>query len=338
MLRSPKGIMDRKLKWSRPQVPSVFAAMEIMLTGCLSYEILPTSGSETSGTNVSETGIADASAAMEPATSVLEASTSASNAGSTTMELLDSSTSTSFTDEGVTTLGEDTTTPATTCPTTEDLVCIAAGSFVDVNTVSHDIATFLLDRQEVTARQYTTCVAASICDEPTGTTNADNGDYNYGGADRSEHPINGVSWLDANTYCEWAGGRLPTEWEWEWAARGGEAARTYPWGHEPEPTCDFAVMFDEQIGCDGTVTNSVGSKSPNGDSVDGIQDMSGNVLEWTDSYYDSSQVTRVLRGGNGGSLNAESFRVDYRIGIDPLSRAVGSGFRCARSTDDVASD
>jgi len=179
--------------------------------------------------------------------------------------------------------------------------------------------------------QYETCVVDSQCNAPPdGYRNANNSYYNWGAADRRDHPINAVTWDEANAYCAWTGGRLPTEWEWEWAARGRGLARVYPWGDTPEPNCNVAVMFESGLGngCGVDHSDVVGSKSPAGDSLDGVQDMAGNVVEWTDSF-DSG--TSGLRGGSWSVFLTDAFRADYRNFNDPSSRFNTVGFRCARS-------
>ena len=136
---------------------------------------------------------------------------------------------------------------------------------------------FEIDRTEGTVAQYRACVEAGRCPHPQ------TDEYrNWGKSGRDDHPINGVSWSDANTYCRWAGKQLPTEAQWEKAARGTDG-RVYPWGDE-KASCRYAVMDDGGSGCRTFGTMPVGSK-PAGASPYGALDMAGNVLEWTADWY-----------------------------------------------------
>jgi formylglycine-generating enzyme required for sulfatase activity len=189
---------------------------------------------------------------------------------------------------------------------------------------------FYIDKTEVTNAQYRKCVEAGGCDTPVKTTYYDNADY-------SQHPVVYVSWNDADDYCRWAGKRLPTEAEWEKAARGTDG-RTYPWGEGID--CDHA-----QYGGCGGGTAPVGSK-PKGASPYSALDMAGNVWEWVADWYDSdyysqspgrnppgpdSGVGRVLRGG---SLHGSQrfTHCAYRVGGNPRYWYFYVGFRCARGS------
>ncbi len=181
---------------------------------------------------------------------------------------------------------------------------------------------FAIDLTEVTVSAYRECVQAGRCTEP-GRRRA----CNWGRSGRDQHPINCVDWHQAQRYCEWRGKRLPTQWEWEKAARGTEGL-IYPWGDETA-TCAYAVI-DEGSGnaCgQGDTTFEVASK-PKGASPYGVQDMAGNVWEWTSSR-DARSRARVVRGGSwfGGARyarasNAFSYAADYRGHY--------VGFRCGR--------
>jgi len=153
------------------------------------------------------------------------------------------------------------------------------------------------------------------------------------------NPVVHISWSDANAYCDWSGARLPTEAEWEKAARGGIENKFYPWGDKP-PTCQIGADNGAQFGSCHEITN-VGTFSPNGY---GVHDMAGNLWEWTSDWYDfsyysyspytnplgpSTGSTRVLRGGSW--INYEySLLVAGREGKIPSTTNYEIGFRCAK--------
>ena len=171
---------------------------------------------------------------------------------------------------------------------------------------------------------------------------------------RERHPAVHVSWNDALAYCEWAGTRLPTEAEWEYAARGGLEQAIYPWGDELTPggehRCNIwqGAFPDRDTGADGfTGTAPVDSFEPNGY---GLSNTSGNVWEWTADWYSidhhraEEAATRVDPAGpplgshrvqRGGSFLCHAsycnrYRVAARTGNTPDSSTANSGFRCAR--------
>jgi formylglycine-generating enzyme required for sulfatase activity len=129
---------------------------------------------------------------------------------------------------------------------------------------------FLISRSEVTVAQYKACVDAGVCSAPMmGQL------FNYGREERADHPVNGVSWAQAMTFAEWVGARLPSESEWEYAARSGGQDQLYPWG-DTEPTCDHA---DFKGGHCGAGTSPVCSH-PLGNSAQGVCDLAGGLWEW----------------------------------------------------------
>ena len=134
-----------------------------------------------------------------------------------------------------------------------------------------------------------------------------------------DRPVVHVSWDDAVAYAEWAGGRLPSEQEWEKAARGIDG-RIYPWGDE----FDAARCNSRESGI-GTTT-PVGRYSPGGDSPCGCADMSGNVWEWTASEYEPGSGRRVLRGG-AFSNGVRLVRCACRVRNYPIVRLRNDGFR-----------
>lgn len=197
---------------------------------------------------------------------------------------------------------------------------------------------FAMDKTEVTVGAYRKCVEAGRCTVPAAKSYSQYCNWGYG--DRDAHPVNGVNWTQAKAYCEWAGKRLPSEAEWEYAARGGHSEWKYPWGNE-NADCSRAVMDDRGDGCGKNSTWPAGSK---GEYGFGLNDMAGNVLEWVeDCYHDdySGAPTdgrawvmarcdmRILRGGSW--LDDPWFlRVSGRIGLNPGFWNLISGFRCAQ--------
>jgi len=187
---------------------------------------------------------------------------------------------------------------------------------------------FRISKYEITNAQYAQCVRATVCSEPEELAYYEDTDY-------ANHPIAYVSWHNAKTFCTWMGGRLPTEAEWEYAARGPDG-RIYPWGNDP-PTCARA-----QFGECGRHTVPVGTRS-DGASWCGAEDMAGNVWEWVNDRYDGdyyrvspdsnppgpdSGSSKVLRGGgwHDGWLYV---RAANRGNYYPDDRDVNIGFRCA---------
>jgi formylglycine-generating enzyme required for sulfatase activity len=192
------------------------------------------------------------------------------------------------------------------------------------------LAAFWIDQAEVTNAQYRKCLEAGTCTEPDDWSN---NDFN-----QDKQPVVGVDWSEAQVYCQWARARLPTEAEWEKAARGTDG-RTYPWGND-EATCQYAVMEDGNgYGCGRDNTRPVGSK-PEGASPYGALDMAGNVWEWTaslgmaypyrpdDGREDvNTPGKRVLRGGS--FLNYHNYvRSVGRYRCVPYHSYVDIGFRC----------
>ncbi len=263
-------------------------------------------------------------------------------------------------------------------PTPPSLTCIPASLFVRGSPSSSDSAqmfpaneqpqqeifidSFFIDKLEVTVAQYKACVDQGNC-EPYPEDQQEEG-CNWP-ANRDTHPMNCVTWREASAYCESLdGGRLPTEAQWEKAARGTDG-RLYPWGGA-QATCEMAVINlsgdqtsqsppeqggDRSVwGCGTMSTMEVGGRQA-GQSPYGVQDMAGNVGEWVEDWYQADYYARaapssppgptsgecppglegeckVWRGGSYNYLST-NVRTTVRLGFQPEVRSSWIGFRCA---------
>jgi len=203
------------------------------------------------------------------------------------------------------------------------------------------VGPYFMDITEVTVGDYWECVKAKGCTMPK---TSDHNEYcNFDRADRRDHPVNCIEWRQAVNYCEWAGKRLPTEAEWERAARGVDG-RIYPWGNETA-TCDYAVLGSKGEGCGRPGTWPVCSKEK-GKSPYGMCDMVGNVWEWVADWYQPDYYEhapkmnpagptkgkeRVLRGASWTSKLPESPRATNRFFFKGDVGLGNFGFRCAAS-------
>ena len=218
----------------------------------------------------------------------------------------------------------------------DDMVYVPAGQFIlgaeregnlRVATVEHD---FWIDRYPVTSEQFCRFLneqgkgdAAEWLDPKWGRIEKRGRGFSVE-AGYERHPAVGVSWHGAVAYAASLGQRLPTEQEWEKAARGIDGRR-YPWGEEfCKERCNTWESEDIRD------TTPVGRYGEAGSSPYGCEEMAGNVWEWTDSLYQEGQVWRVRRGGAWGS-GRDFAACSSRAGAHPLGRVRGFGFRCART-------
>ncbi len=187
------------------------------------------------------------------------------------------------------------------------------------------VAAFDLDRTEIRTRDYVACMSAGACSRP----HEDNAFCNTSKdavGDRGDHPVNCIDARQAEVYCAFAGKRLPSEREWEYAARGGAEERRYSWGEE-DPTSERACY--DHIG-----TCPVASFPP---GAFGLSDMSGNVWEWTSTPYgaypDAPKIAsyRVYRGGSWSRRFPKWLSTAMRNRYEPDRWSASLGARCART-------
>lgn len=205
---------------------------------------------------------------------------------------------------------------------------------------------FYMDTREVTNGQYLAFVEATRHRRPEHPRDKTLTLWRNGTVPAvfKDHPVVNVDWADASSYCSWAGRRLPTEAEWERAARG-TTGRRFPWGNT-EPTRTLANYLNQWR--NGAGLEPVGSH-PQGASPEGVQDLQGNVWEWVADWYDphyyekgparnpkgpTEGARKVIRG-SGWESEAPLLRSAHRLNSDPNNRNHSLGFRCAVDTASI---
>jgi formylglycine-generating enzyme required for sulfatase activity len=195
------------------------------------------------------------------------------------------------------------------------------------------LSAYWIDKTLVTNAMYRNCIADGQCGK---LVQNETENYNFTAGGAADHPVVYVTWANSQKYCNWVGGSLPTEAQWEKAARGSREAREYPWGDE-NPNSSL-LNFNNQLGST-TITGSY----PTGASPYGVLDMAGNVREWVADWYQDDYYTvapptnppgpvtgtkKVLKGG-GWNDPSNYVRISIRLAHDPTSPGSNRGFRCA---------
>lgn len=237
-----------------------------------------------------------------------------------------------------------------------DIVLIPVGEFImgsddgDENEMPAHVVyldSYYIDRTEVTNAAYKLCVRDGVCQSPIQITSRTRPQY-YGNVQFDDYPVIYIDWGMAKTYCEWRGARLPTEAEWEKAARGGNSF-VYSWGDEfacHKGNFDDEDRIDEYVvpgglNCDGYPDTAPIRSYPAGSSSYGVFDLNGNVWEWVNSQAQAfpyitndgreSPNSDSMRIAKGGAFTANDYfsRSSNRRFLSPVSADDVTGFRCA---------
>jgi formylglycine-generating enzyme required for sulfatase activity len=209
------------------------------------------------------------------------------------------------------------------------------------------VGSFELDKFEVTVADYRVCVKHGACPEPAKASQC-----NFPLDDRLDHPMNCVTLEEAEAFCRWVDKRLPTEVEFEYAAGGGGRKRLFPWGDKlPENkelnACGTECRHSAELSSralrhiievdDGFPTTAPVGSFEAGETLDGVQDLAGNVWEWTSSHVCAypehscaSGELRIIRGGSWINRYLLTFEVTTREPLARGERSEAVGFRCAR--------
>lgn len=183
------------------------------------------------------------------------------------------------------------------------------------------IADLCVDTTETTARAYGECATAGACSTKQVECAAQS---TFGKAETADHPMVCVDVAQATAYCEFRQKRLPTTGEWEWAARGGQDARPFPWGDAaPKDQLCWAGVQKQSMSC------KVGSY-PSGDSAHGLKDMAGNVLEFTTTDNDARSDVRIARGGSWRDGTTALVKNSRLGGFGVTYRCAFLGIRCVQ--------
>jgi len=215
-----------------------------------------------------------------------------------------------------------------------------------------EISSFWLHMYEVSVREFRRCIKAGVCHIKDVQSTGGYFNYRIDGARsaetawQDEGPMNGVTWFGARDYCAWIGARLPTEAEWEYAARGGKRELRFPWEPQAAPTCQHLVFkggADQK--CGYRATRRTNSRMPLGEHPTFyVVHLAGNVWEWVadwyaEDYYEHAPSknpqgpeegeARVHRGGGWTDHEDKVFRTTYRAQMPPGMQLDDVGFRCA---------
>lgn len=236
-----------------------------------------------------------------------------------------------------------------------DMVSVPAGEFImgsdngDANEMPAHVVyldSFFIDKTEVTNGDYKLCVRDGVCQSPLQITSRTRAQY-YGNTQFDDYPVIYIDWGMAKTYCEWRGARLPTEAEWEKAARGGSSF-IYSWGDEfacHKGNFDDEDQIDEYVvpgglNCDGYPDTAPVGSYPAGASAYGVLDMNGNVWEWVNSQSGpypyraddgrESPNSSAMRVTKGGAFTANDYfsRSSNRRLLSSVNSDDVTGFRC----------